>query len=102
MGLPNGRRYADYNGPVSTRARVTGVVRALALALPRRRKLHRHDTGGGYQGVRREFGRWVVRPMTGPGSRRWVSKPHYANRAIPRNDLKAAEDWMLETLGIFS
>ncbi|WP_040700898.1 hypothetical protein [Nocardia vinacea] len=100
MGLPIGRRYADYIGPVSMRDRLTGVVHAVALALPHRRRLHPQDTGGGYQGVRREFGRWVVRPMTGPGSRRWVSKPHYATRAIPGNDLKAAEDWMLATLGI--
>ncbi|MEV2220628.1 hypothetical protein AB0E01_12180 [Nocardia vinacea] len=100
MDLPNGRRYAEYIGPVSTRERVAGLVRALSLALPRRRKLHPQDAGGGYQGVRREFGRWVVRPMTGPGSRRWVSKPHYATRAIPGNDREAATDWMLATLGL--
>ncbi|WP_330253311.1 hypothetical protein OG874_01460 [Nocardia sp. NBC_00565] len=100
MGLPNGRRYAEYIGPVSTRDRVTGLLRALVQVLPRRRRLHPRDAGGGYHGVRREFGRWVLRPMTGPGSRRWISKPHYATRAIPRNNREAAIDWSLEALGI--
>jgi len=100
MALPNGRRYAEYVGPISTRDRVIGVLRALALTLPRRRRLHPQDAGGGYQGVRREFGRWVVRPMSGPGSRRWVSKPLYATRAIPRENREAAIDWSLKALGI--
>ncbi|WP_067465972.1 hypothetical protein [Nocardia amamiensis] len=101
MGLPNGRRYADYHGPVTMRDQVIGLARALSRLRPGRRLLHPRDSGGGYQGVRREFGRWVVRPMSGPGSRRWVSKPHYATRAIPADDLKAAEDWMLATLGVY-
>lgn len=100
MDLSNGRRYADYHGPVTVRERVIGVRRAVSRALPRRRRLHPQDSGGGYQGVRREFGRWVVRPMTGSGSRRWVSRPLYTTRAIPGSDRRAAEDWMLKTLGV--
>lgn len=100
MDLSTGRRYADYRGPVTARQRLIGARRALSRVLPHRRKLHPQDAGGGYQGVRREFGRWVVRPMTGTGSRRWLSKPLYATRTIPGNDRVAAEDWMLRKLGV--
>ncbi len=93
-------RYAEYIGPVSKRDQAISALRALKRAMPTRRRLHPRDSGGGYQGVRREFGRWVLRPMSGPGSRRWISKPHYATRAIPGNDPTAAKNWALKTLGI--
>ncbi|WP_157107824.1 hypothetical protein [Nocardia amikacinitolerans] len=50
--------------------------------------------------LNRELGWWTVRPMLGWRSRRWVSKPTYATRAIPGDDLSAAKDWMRAALEI--
>ncbi|MFQ6326160.1 hypothetical protein ACLMAL_08485 [Nocardia sp. CWNU-33] len=99
MGLPNGRRYADYDGPVSVRDQVIGMVRALTRPRPRRR-LHPDDTGEGYV-LNREMGWWTVRPVTGSGSRRWISKPKYATHSIPGNDREAALTWMGTLLGLY-
>ncbi len=99
MGLPNGRRYAEYDGPVTVRDRVIGVARALSRPRPRRR-LHPDDTGGGYT-LHREVGWWTVRPVSGWGARRWVSKPKYATRTIPGTDREEALTWMCTKLGVF-
>ncbi|WP_327113448.1 hypothetical protein OHB12_31595 [Nocardia sp. NBC_01730] len=99
MALPNGRRYADYDGPVTVRDRVIGVARALTRPRARRR-LHPQDTGEGYV-LNSEMGWWTVRPVTGAGSRRWISKPKYATRAIARDDREAALTWMGGLLGLY-
>lgn len=98
MRLPNGRRYADYDGPVMMRDRLTGLWRAATRPRPRRWLNPRH-TGAGHM-LNRELGWWTVRPMLGWRSRRWVSKPTYATRAIPGDDLSAAKDWMRAALEI--
>lgn len=91
-------RYADYQGKISLRARVAGAARALSR--PRTRRLHPQDAGRGYQ-LRRELGWWTVRPETGAGSRRFVSKPTYATRTIAKNDREAALTWMGKLLGLY-
>lgn len=48
-----------------------------------------------------EMGWWTVRPVTGAGARRWISKPKYATRAIARDDREAALTWMGQLLGLY-
>ncbi len=99
MDWPSGRRYADYHGRETVRSRVIGLWRTLTRPRPRR-GLHPDDTGGGHM-LHREMGRWTVRPVSGWNSRRWVSKPKLATRAIPGNDREAAIDWMCTQLGVY-
>ncbi|QIS15911.1 hypothetical protein [Nocardia arthritidis] len=47
------------------------------------------------------MGWWTVRPVRGFRSRRWISKPIYATRAIPGDDREAALTWMGKQLGIY-
>lgn len=63
-------------------------IRLLALRLLSHR-LPPEDSGGGYH-VKRELGRWVVRPVRGWRSVPWITLPLYADA-----DKDAAVHWVL-------
>lgn len=90
-------RYAEYQGPISLRHRVENAVRVLSR--PRTKRLHPDDKGGGYT-LHRELVWWTIRPVSGWGSRRWVSKPTHATRSIAKDDREAADDWLIAALGL--
>ncbi|ONM50493.1 hypothetical protein [Nocardia donostiensis] len=94
MPLTEGR-YAERTGP---RRLWFWIRRSFADAVRRYRRDPR-DTGGGYV-MHREWGAWVLRPVTGWRSLRWVSPPVRATRAVPAGDRDAAVDWHAQALGM--
>lgn len=55
------------------------------------------DAGGGYT-VHREFGAWVLRPVSGWRSLRWVTPPVSSTRSV--SDRESALDWYSAELGL--
>jgi hypothetical protein len=102
MPLTNGR-YVDL--PRLTRPQrvvfrlrwLRGRVRGFVWYPPWRR--HPEDTGGGHT-INREWGAWIVRPVSGWRSWRWITPPSHATRSVARADRDAACFWALDVLGI--
>lgn len=57
------------------------------------------DNGGGFT-MHREWGAWVLRPVTGWRSIRWVTPPVRMTRSVSADDRGAALDWHAQALGI--
>jgi hypothetical protein len=55
------------------------------------------DTGGGYT-MHREWGAWVLRPVSGWRALRWITPPADATRSV--NDRDAALDYYAAKLGV--
>ncbi|WP_157172877.1 hypothetical protein [Nocardia exalbida] len=91
-------RYASLDQPLSLRHRWGWLRHNTAMWL-RARRLDPRDNGGGYT-MRREWGAWTLRPVTGWRSIPWVTPPVHATRSVPATERDAALDWHAEQLGI--
>ncbi|NKY88322.1 hypothetical protein [Nocardia veterana] len=91
MPLTTGR-YGD----TSHRNPLGWLAHRAALAVRSLRRDPR-DNGGGYT-MHREYGAWVLRPVSGWRSLRWITPPTAATRSVTDRD--AALDWYAAKLGV--
>ena len=103
MPLTNGR-YGSLQGRSITARQRLGMRwrwlrHSVGLWLARPNRLAPGDTGAGTT-LHREWGHWVIRPVSGWRSRRWITPPLHATRHVPASDRDGALYWGMDTLGL--
>lgn len=89
-------RYADAE-PAGFRRRWFWLRHNATQPMPRRHDPR--DEGGGFV-MHREWGAWVLRPVSGWRSVRWVTPPIHAAWSVPRTNRDAVSDPFLARRGI--
>ncbi|MFQ6395719.1 hypothetical protein ACLMAJ_19915 [Nocardia sp. KC 131] len=97
MPLTTGR-YAEIDGAAGLAYR-WHWLRVHTTMWARSRRRAPGDNGGGFA-LHREWGAWVLRPVTGWRSVRWITPAAHSTRTVPGDSKNAARDWSLSVLGM--